>query len=349
MTAQGSGLGAQGSLLTVENLTTVFDTSRGPVPAVDDVSFEIRTGETLGLVGESGSGKSVTALSIMRLVQPPGRIAGGRIVFNGRDLLTLDERAMQRVRGAGIGLIFQEPMTALNPVFRVGDQIAETLVVHGRAARRDARAKAIELLRAVRITDPESRVDDYAHQLSGGMRQRVMIAMALACQPPLVIADEPTTALDVTIQAEILDLLRDMKAAFKLSLLLITHDLGVIAETADRVAVMYAGRIVETGPVREIFRNPAHPYTRGLLASMPGGHPGERLRAIEGSVPLLGDLPPGCAFNPRCPDRFDPCTTAPPPDFPAGAEQLAKCYLHDPHLARRTSHLAPRRPAAGAS
>ena len=339
---------ADGALLSVEHLTTVFDTAHGPVPAADDVSFEIRAGETLGLVGESGSGKSVTALSIMRLVQPPGRIAGGQLVFKGRDLLTLDERAMQRVRGADIALIFQEPMTALNPVFRVGDQIAETLLVHGRATRREARAKAIELLRAVRIASPESRVADYPHQLSGGMRQRVLIAMALACQPSLVIADEPTTALDVTIQAEILDLLRDMKAALNLSLLLITHDLGVIAETADRVAVMYAGRIVETGPVREIFRNPAHPYTRGLLASMPGGRPGLRLRAIEGSVPLLGDLPPGCAFNPRCPDRFDLCTTAPPPDYPAGSHQTAKCYLHDPQSARRTPHLGPHSPGAGA-
>ena len=321
------------ALLEVSNLTTVFDTPRGPVAAVDDVSFEIEAGETLGLVGESGSGKSVTALSIIRLVQPPGRVAGGRIVFNGQDLLTLDEKAMRSVRGAGIALIFQEPMTALNPVFRVGDQIAETLLVHGRANRREAKAKAIELLRAVRIPDPASRVNDYPHQLSGGMRQRVLIAISLACQPSLVIADEPTTALDVTIQAEILDLLREMKRAMNLSLLLITHDLGVIAETADRVAVMYAGRIVEMAPVRAIFRNPAHPYTRGLLASMPGGSPGQRLRAIDGSVPLLGSLPPGCSFNPRCPDRFEPCTAAPPPDYPAGPEQTAKCYLHDPRYA----------------
>jgi oligopeptide/dipeptide ABC transporter ATP-binding protein len=329
-------------LLAVSNLTSVFDTPRGPVAAVDDVSFEIRAGETLGLVGESGSGKSVTALSIMRLVQAPGRIAGGRIVFNGRDLLTLDEKTMRTVRGAEIALIFQEPMTALNPVFRVGDQIAETLLVHRRASRREAKIKAIELLSAVRIPDAPSRVNDYPHQLSGGMRQRVLIAMALACQPSLVIADEPTTALDVTIQAEILDLLREMKSALELSLLLITHDLGVIAETADRVAVMYAGRIVETGPVRAIFRNPAHPYTRGLLASMPGGHPGQRLRAIEGSVPLLGALPPGCAFNPRCPDRFEPCTLAPPPDYPVGPEQTAKCYLHDPQVATRNSQSASR-------
>jgi oligopeptide/dipeptide ABC transporter ATP-binding protein len=333
-------------LLRVERLTTVFDQAGvgarqpvpGPICAVDDVSFEIHAGETLGLVGESGSGKSVTALSIMRLVQPPGRIAAGRILFKGRDLLALDEPAMREVRGAEISMIFQEPMTALNPVFRVGDQIAEALVVHGRASRREAREKAIELLGAVRIPDPAARVRDYPHQLSGGMRQRVLMAIALACQPSLVIADEPTTALDVTIQAQILDLLREMKAAFHLSLLLITHDLGVIAETADRVAVMYAGRIVETGPVRSIFRQPAHPYTRGLLASKPGGTPGQRLRAIEGSVPLLGALPPGCAFNPRCPDRFEPCTSAPPPDYPAGAGQTAKCYLHDP---ARSAQRAP--------
>jgi peptide/nickel transport system ATP-binding protein len=318
------------TLLQIEHLTTIFDLPDGAVPAVDDVSFEIRAGETLGLVGESGSGKSVTAMSIMRLVQPPGRIASGRILFQERDLLALTEREMQQLRGAAIALIFQEPMTALNPVFTIGDQISETLLVHGRASRREARNQAVELLRSVRIPNPESRITDYPHQLSGGMRQRVMIAIALACRPALVIADEPTTALDVTIQAQILDLLREMKAAFGLSLLLITHDLGVIAETADRVAVMYAGRIVETGPVRAILRSPQHPYTRGLLASIPGGGPGRRLRAIEGSVPQLGHLPPGCAFNPRCPDRFAPCTDAPPPDYVAGPEQTAKCYLHAP-------------------
>jgi oligopeptide/dipeptide ABC transporter ATP-binding protein len=235
---------------------------------------------------------------------------------------------MQRVRGAEISLIFQEPMTALNPVFTIGDQLRETLLVHGRATRRDAGSHAIELLEAVRIPDAARRVNDYPHQLSGGQRQRVLIAMALACKPALIIADEPTTALDVTIQAQILDLLRDMKSAFNLSLLLITHDLGVIAETADRVAVMYAGRIVEQGAVRDIFRSPQHPYTRGLLASMPGGPPGTRLRAIEGTVPMLGALPPGCAFNPRCPDRFDPCTGAPPEDYATGPGHSAKCYLH---------------------
>jgi len=333
------------ALLSVEHLTTVFDTPQGPVAAVNDVSFDVRAGETLGLVGESGCGKSVTALSIMRLVQRPGRIAAGAIRFRGRDLLALNEADMRAVRGAEISLIFQEPMTALNPVFSVGDQIGETLLVHGRATRRAARAGAVELMQAVHIPDAAARARDYPHQLSGGMRQRVMIAIALACRPALVIADEPTTALDVTIQAQILDLLRELKSAFNLSLLLITHDLGVVAETADRVAVMYAGRIVETGPVRAIFHNPAHPYTRGLLASIPGGspgappgvrnaaaalraRPGRRLTAIEGSVPLLGELPSGCAFNPRCPDRFDPCTIDPPADYPVGDEQAAKCYLH---------------------
>ena len=327
-------------LLKVDHLTTVFDLPMGPVRAVNDVSFEIQHGETLGVVGESGSGKSVTAFSIMRLVQPPGRIASGAVYFKGRDLLALPEREMQSVRGAEISLIFQEPMTALNPVFTVGDQLRETLVVHGRAKGREARERAIELLQAVRIPDAARRVNDYPHQLSGGQRQRVLIAMALACRPALVIADEPTTALDVTIQAQILDLLREMKTAFNLSLLLITHDLGVIAETADRVAVMYAGRIVEHGAVRDIFRQPQHPYTRGLLASMPGGAPGTRLRAIEGTVPMLGALPPGCAFNPRCPDRFDPCTGVPPDDYVTGPGHSAKCYLHDPaasHEPRATS------------
>jgi peptide/nickel transport system ATP-binding protein len=263
-------------LLKVENLRTVF----GPVVAVNGVSFEIRKGETLGLVGESGSGKSVTAFSIIRLVQEPGRIVSGRIHFQGKDLLALSEEEMRQVRGAGVGFVFQEPMAALNPVMKVGAHIAEALMVHGLASRADARGRAIELLRAVKIVDPEHRVDDYPHQLSGGMRQRVMLAIALACKPPLVIADEPTTALDVTVQAQILDLLREMKKAFDLSMLLITHDFGVIAETADRVAVMLNGEIVEEGPVRDILRSPKHPYTRGLLDSIPGGEPGTRLRGV---------------------------------------------------------------------
>ncbi|MFA5911020.1 MAG: ABC transporter ATP-binding protein [Vicinamibacterales bacterium] len=315
-------------LLSVENLTTVFDVRPHPVVAVNDVSFEIRTGETLGLVGESGSGKSVTAFSIIGLVQPPGRVAGGRVMFQGRDLARLPEAEMRQVRGAGIGFVFQEPMAALNPVMRVGAHIAEALVVHGLASKADARGRAVELLRAVKITDPEKRVDDYPHQLSGGMRQRVMMAVALACKPPLVIADEPTTALDVTVQAQILDLLRDMKKQFDLSLLLITHDLGVIAETADRVAVMYAGRIVEQGAVREIFHHPKHPYTRGLLASIPGGAAGSRLQAIEGTVPNLASLPPGCAFAPRCGDHMAVCDTAFPPRTTVSDEHSVRCYLN---------------------
>jgi ABC-type dipeptide/oligopeptide/nickel transport system ATPase component len=254
-------------LLDVQDLTVTFG---GSANAVDGVSFQIAPGETLGLVGESGSGKSVTAFSILRLLQAPGRITGGRVFFEGRDLLALSEREMREVRGARISLIFQEPMTALNPVMRVGDQIAEALTVHGIARGGDARTRAIELLEAVSITDPARRVRDYPHQLSGGMRQRVMIAIALACRPPLIIADEPTTALDVTIQAQVLELMRDLKARFDLALLLITHDFGVIAEMADRVAVMYRGRLVEQGPVRQILRQPQHDYTKALLAAVPG-------------------------------------------------------------------------------
>jgi ABC-type dipeptide/oligopeptide/nickel transport system ATPase component len=257
-------------LLDVQELTVTFGGTRSTVTAVDHVSFQLERGETLGLVGESGSGKSVTAFSILRLVQPPGRITGGRILFEGRDLLALSEREMREVRGARISLIFQEPMTALNPVMRVGDQIAEALTVHGMAGRADARLRAIELFEAVRIPDASKRVRDYPHQLSGGMRQRVMIAIALACRPPLIIADEPTTALDVTIQAQVLDLIRELKSRFNLALLLITHDFGVIAEMADRVAVMYRGQLVEQGPVRQILRDPVHDYTKSLLASVPG-------------------------------------------------------------------------------
>jgi oligopeptide/dipeptide ABC transporter ATP-binding protein len=326
-------------------LTTGFDIRGRFVPAVIDVSFDLGAGETLCLVGESGSGKSVTALSIMRLVQPPGRINKGRIIFKGRDLLTLSEREMQGVRGAEIGLIFQEPMTALNPVFTIGSQIEETLRVHGLATRRTAGQKAVDLLDAVSVPEPHIRVRDYPHQLSGGLRQRALIAMALACNPALVIADEPTTALDVTIQAQILDLLRSLQRKLGLALLLITHDLGVVAEMADRVAVMYAGRIVEEAPVGELFADPKHPYTRGLMASIPGGAPGTRLQAIQGSVPPLGELPTGCSFTPRCPNRFAPCpkafpgmTVFPVVDLPAKGGSHAtlehlehhtvKCYLH---------------------
>jgi oligopeptide/dipeptide ABC transporter ATP-binding protein len=316
-------------LLEVSHLTTVFDVAGRSMAAVDDVSFDVREGETLGLVGESGSGKTVTALSILRLIHPPGRIAGGRIAFRNRDLLSLSEPELRAVRGAEIALIFQEPMTALDPVFTVGDQIAETLIVHGRATRRDAMSRAVELLEAVRIPEAAARVNDYPHQLSGGMRQRTLIAIALACRPSLVIADEPTTALDVTLQAQILELLRDLKKTFNLSMLLITHDLGVVAETADRVAIMYAGRIVEDGPVRAVFREPKHPYTRGLFASLPGTGGRGRLRAIEGSVPALGQFPPGCAFHTRCADRFEPCDSSIPPEYVVGPDHGARCHLHE--------------------
>jgi oligopeptide/dipeptide ABC transporter ATP-binding protein len=318
------------ALLSVHHLTTGFDIGGRFLPAVIDVSFHVSAGETLCLVGESGSGKSVTALSIIGLVPPPGRVAQGQILFHGRDLRPLGEREMQKVRGGEIALIFQEPMTALNPVFTIGNQIEETLRVHGRATRRTARQKAIELLDAVSIPEPHKRVRDYPHQLSGGLRQRALIAMALSCDPAVVIADEPTTALDVTIQAQILDLLRSLQRRMGLALLLITHDLGVVAEMADRVAVMYAGRIVEEGPVKELFRDPKHPYTRGLMASIPGGAPGARLRAIQGNVPPLGELPAGCSFAPRCPNRFEPCPKAHPGVTDFGNGQTVKCYLHGP-------------------
>jgi oligopeptide/dipeptide ABC transporter ATP-binding protein len=319
-------------LLSVTHLTTGFDQEGRFVPAVIDVSFGIAGGETLCLVGESGSGKSLTALSIMRLIQTPGRIASGQILFKGRDLLTLSEREMQRVRGAEIGLIFQEPMTALNPVYTIGNQIEETLRIHGLATRGNAREKAIELLATVSVPEPERRVREYPHQLSGGLRQRALIALALACGPALLIADEPTTALDVTIQAQILDLLRDLQKRLGLALLLITHDLGVVAEMADRVAVMYAGRIVEEAPVEPLFAAPKHPYTRGLMASIPGGAPGARLKAIQGTVPALGQLPAGCAFAPRCPDRFEPCPKAPPGTTELELGRSVKCYLHGPRV-----------------
>jgi oligopeptide/dipeptide ABC transporter ATP-binding protein len=316
-------------LLRVAGLRTVFRLADGRnAAAVDDVTFSIAPGETLGLVGESGCGKSVTALSIIRLVMPPGRIAGGRVELEGQNLFELDEEAMRRVRGRRIGFIFQEPMVALNPVFTVGAQIEETLQAHGLARGAAARRRAVELLSAVRVPDPDRRAREYPHQLSGGLRQRAMIALALAAEPQLVIADEPTTALDVTVQAEILDLLRDMRRQFRLSLLLITHDLGVIAEMADRVAVMYGGRLVEQAPVKSLFTSPAHPYTRGLLASIPGGARGDRLKAIPGTVPALGGLGAGCAFAPRCADRMAVCATHPPDVTGLSASHDVRCYLY---------------------
>jgi peptide/nickel transport system ATP-binding protein/oligopeptide transport system ATP-binding protein len=296
-------------LLSVRNLRTVFGTMQGDVTAVDDVSFDVSPGEVLGIVGESGSGKSVTALSIMGLLpQPPGRVAGGEILFQGRDLLKMPKSELRQLRGSAIGMIFQEPMTSLNPVFTIGDQITETIRVHERIGAAAARTRGIEMLARVGIPSPERRIDDFPHQLSGGMRQRVMIAMALSCSPQLLLADEPTTALDVTIQAQILDLLRDLQRELGMAIVIITHNMGVIAEFADRVAVMYAGRIAEEGTVDRIFDAPSHPYTAGLLSSTPDMLAEvPRLRTIPGALPSLYELPPGCRFAPRCARRIEAC------------------------------------------
>jgi peptide/nickel transport system ATP-binding protein len=301
-------------LLDVRDLRMVFPTDAGEARAVDGISFTLDRGDVLGLVGESGCGKSMTALSLMRLVPPPGRIVGGHVLFEDRDLLALSEREMRDVRGARMAMIFQEPMTALNPVLTVGGQVAEAVFLHRAVSRRQAWQRAAELLAEVGIPDAERRVRDYPHQLSGGMRQRVMIAMAIACDPLLLLADEPTTALDVTIQAEILALLRSLRTRHGMAVLLITHDLGVVAEQADRVAIMYAGRIVEDATVDELFTRPLHPYTQALLRSMPIlGARRDRLETIPGQVPSLTRLPSGCAFRDRCPLQIDACAAAVPP------------------------------------
>lgn len=318
----GAAAGDEAPALEVERLQTFFLTRQGVLRAVDGVGFSVASGETLAIVGESGCGKTVTALSLLRLVpDPPGRIVGGSIRLAGRELLALGEEAMRRVRGKDISMIFQEPMTSLNPVMTVGRQIAEALLLHESLSRSAARRKAIDMLRLVRIPDPEQRMGQYPHQLSGGMRQRAMIAMALACNPRVLIADEPTTALDVTIQAQILDLIRDLQSQLGTAVILITHDLGVVAETAQRVIVMYAGRKVEEGPVGALFAQPLHPYTRGLLASVPRlalvraarTGPMQPLQEIPGMVPALIDLPPGCAFAPRCALADDRCRREYPP------------------------------------
>jgi oligopeptide/dipeptide ABC transporter ATP-binding protein len=323
-------------LLSVEGLRVAFGRPGREQVAVDGVGFTLAPGEVIGIVGESGSGKSLTALSILKLVpNPPGRIAAGRIVFRGQDLVPLGERAMNEIRGRDIAMIFQEPMTALNPVFTIGDQIAETLRIHEGIDRRAARDRAQELLARVGISNPAQRLDQYPHELSGGMRQRVMIAMALACKPQLLIADEPTTALDVTIQAQILALLRDLQRELGMAVVLITHDLGVIAQVVDRVAVMYAGRIVEEGPVASVFERPSHPYTRLLLESIPSlDHEQERLPSIPGMVPGLSQLPQGCRFHPRCPLARPACAELPPPAFQVEEGHRAACialngYRHD--------------------
>ena len=321
-------------LLEVNNLRTYFPTRRGLVRAVDGVRFYLDRGELLGLVGESGCGKSMTALSVMRLIAPPGKIVEGEILFDGQDLLKLNDAEMRQMRGDDIAMIFQDPMTSLNPVFTVGEQIGEALRLHRKLSRKEAKRAAIEAMREVAIPDPARRIDDYPHQLSGGMRQRVMIAMALACNPKLLIADEPTTALDVTIQAQILELLDELRKQRELAVLLITHDLGVVAEVADRVAVMYTGRIVEESPVDELFARPKHPYTEGLLRSVPkltSEHVArkERLETIDGTVPRPTDLPPGCHFAPRCSHRMPRCTEEDIPLYQLEKGVQVRCVLYD--------------------
>ena len=331
-----SEVASQQTVLDVKNLQTVFFTNSGLFRAVDDVSFNVCRGETLAIVGESGCGKSVSALSIMRLVpNPPGRIVGGSILLEGTDLLALDEATMRQIRGNRISMIFQEPMTSLNPVIRIGDQITEAVRLHRDLSARQAWDQAVEMLRLVRIPEPARRAQEYPHQLSGGMRQRAMIAMALACRPALLIADEPTTALDVTIQAQILALILDLQKELGMGLILITHDLGVVAQTAQRVIVMYAGKKVEEADVETLFASPRHPYTRGLMASIPavpamGGKQSAkentRLTEIPGTVPSLTRLPTGCAFAPRCAFAVERCRSEYPPLQDFGQDHLAACW-----------------------
>ena len=315
------------SLLDVRNLKTYFFTPGGLVKAVGGIDFSIEAGQTLALVGESGCGKSITALSLLRLVPEPGRVVDGEVVFAGEDLLRLPEAEMRRIRGNQVAMIFQEPMTALNPVFRIGEQIGEVLTLHKGLAPRAALEAAADLLHQVGIPEAGRRVREYPHQLSGGMRQRVVIAMALACDPRLLIADEPTTALDVTIQAQILELLDRLRRERQMATLLITHDLGVVAESADQVAIMYAGLILEYAPVRDLFADPQHPYTRGLLACIPRlGEKRARLTPIDGQVPSAGDLPPGCSFLERCATPFAPCGTQLPPMTEYRPGHLVRCW-----------------------
>jgi oligopeptide/dipeptide ABC transporter ATP-binding protein len=328
-TEQNSSLEPEAALLSIRDLHVEFETDGGNVPAVRGVNLEVRAGETVALVGESGCGKSVTALAIMRLMT--GRVTDGSISFQGKDLARLSEPEMRRVRGAQIGMIFQEPMSSLNPVFKIGRQIEEVLLLHQQLAAPAARAQALDLLRRVGIPSPEQRAEQYPHELSGGMKQRVMIAIAIACKPKLLIADEPTTALDVTIQAQIMALLKSLKDELNMAVLLITHDLGVVAHFAERVDVMYAGKVVEHGSVRDIFKRPAHPYTRALLGGLPAASSvGQRLEAIPGRVPSPKMLPPGCAFCARCKNAFEPCESQQPPAFPVAAPHVAACWLHDP-------------------
>jgi oligopeptide transport system ATP-binding protein len=322
---------SNGRLLEVEDLSVSFNTDRGRVRAVADVNLYVAPGETLAIVGESGSGKSVTALSILRLLGDAGSIDRGRILFDGKDLLDLDDAGIRQIRGDRIAMIFQEPMSSLNPVLTIGKQVAEPIQLHRGVSWTEALEHAGELLRKVAIPDAEHRLEDYPHLFSGGMRQRVMIAMALACEPRLIIADEPTTALDVTVQAQILALLKDLTRETEAALILITHDLGVVARYADRVAVMYGGRIVESASARTLYADPQHPYTRGLMNSIPGldGSPQSRLTTIDGQPPDLANLPPGCAFAPRCPHAVERCREASPVLETIGMDHLRACHGYD--------------------
>ncbi|MGW0285521.1 ABC transporter ATP-binding protein [Streptomyces sp. NPDC003236] len=316
-------------LLEVRDLHVEFRTREGVAKAVNGVSYAVDAGETLAVLGESGSGKSVTAQAVMGILDtPPGRITGGEILFQGRDLLRLKEEERRGVRGSGMAMIFQDALSALNPVLCVGDQLGEMFVVHRGMSKKDARARAVELMDRVRIPAAAQRVRDYPHQFSGGMRQRIMIAMALALEPALIIADEPTTALDVTVQAQVMELLAELRREYRMGLILITHDLGVVADVADRIAVMYAGRIVESAPVRDIYKAPAHPYTRGLLDSIPRlDLKGRELYAIKGLPPSLTHIPSGCAFHPRCPMAGDVCRTDEPPLYPVSGERGSACHF----------------------
>ncbi len=328
-TAVAAGAPGSDVLLDVRGLRTYFHVMDGTVKAVDGVDFKIGRGRTLGLVGESGCGKSVTAHTIMRLIEsPPGEIAGGEVWFDGRDLLKLSDEDMRDVRGDDIAMIFQEPMTSLNPVFTVGDQISEAVILHQKVGKKEASNRAIESLRLVGLSAPERRAKQYPHEMSGGMRQRVMIAMALSCNPKLLIADEPTTALDVTIQAQILELIKEIQERTGTALLLITHDLAVVAETVQHIAVMYAGRIVETGSVEEVLLAPKHPYTQGLLNSIPSAlKRGKELSAIQGVVPNPFRMPPGCKFQPRCPYQWERCETEPELIEVGSADRRSRCWL----------------------
>ena len=327
-------------LLRIRDLRTYFYTDGGVAKSVDGVSFDIGAGETVGLVGESGCGKSVTALSLLRLIRPPGRIeVGSQILFDNTDLVTIDEKSMRAVRGARISMVFQEPMTALNPVFTIGDQIAEVVRVHHAGSKREAWDRAVKMLETVGIPAPSQRANEYPHQLSGGMRQRVVIAMALVMNPALVIADEPTTALDVTIQAQILELLRKLQQEFGTSILLITHDLGVVAESVSRVLVMYGGEIVEEAGVEDLFASAHHPYTEGLLNAMPQvGHERERLATIPGTVPPPTAWPKACRFHDRCPYAWERCAVEHPPLYQIGQGHVSRCHLADEPQRRANKH-----------